>query len=457
MIACATFTVADPDIWGHLRFGLDILDAGRVVTTTDRYSFTADRPFMYHEWLGGVIMALAYRAAGPLGMQVFKAAVAVALFVLLWTGVRRASPAWQWAGLAVAAAGMLPMLATIRPQTWSALGVVIVARVLLSPSRRPLLALPPLFALWANLHGGWIVGGAILAIFTLCAFLTWERRRWMLLLAGAASLAATLATPYGVTLWTFLAETVRFSRSDVSEWQPMWRAGADSIVLWGIVSALVIATYRRSRLPLATLLVLLFFAVAAAMVDRISPLYAVTAVTLLGPLWPAARVQPASDRARLLIDGVAAAVAVAILFVSRGPQTCIALSGRFSPDTVVAESLRGTSGRIATFFDWGEYALWHFGPGLQVSLDGRREAIYRDETLRAQLDIAEGTVRGLTTLGRMRPDYVWLPAWSPTRTWLRSNGYRIDITSNRSFLATRADLEPRRPWLGTSSGCFPGP
>jgi hypothetical protein len=54
---------ADPDLWGHLRFGLDTW-RDRELAVTDPYSFTQDRPQVYHEWLGAVLLALSYQAAG---------------------------------------------------------------------------------------------------------------------------------------------------------------------------------------------------------------------------------------------------------------------------------------------------------------------------------------------------------------------------------------------------------
>ena len=51
-------TVADSDLWGHVRYGLDILHARGLVA--DRYSFTADRPWINHEWLAEVIMAASW-------------------------------------------------------------------------------------------------------------------------------------------------------------------------------------------------------------------------------------------------------------------------------------------------------------------------------------------------------------------------------------------------------------
>lgn len=94
-------------------------------------------------------------------------------------------------------------------------------RILTSESRRALWWLPLVFAIWANLHGGWIVGGGLVVVWTAVAFIQWRDDRGQLLLVGIASLAATLLNPYGVNLWVFLAETVRLDRADTAEWQPM--------------------------------------------------------------------------------------------------------------------------------------------------------------------------------------------------------------------------------------------
>ena len=33
---------------------------------------------------------------------------------------------------------------------------------------------------------------------------------------------------------------------------------------------------------------------------------------------------------------------------------------------------------VAVHFNWGEYVLWHAGPRVKVSMDGRRETVYSD-------------------------------------------------------------------------------
>src|SRR6266508_729623 len=62
-----TFTGADPDLWGHVRFGLDIIrDHG--IPSVDPYSFTSDRTWLNHEWLAEVFMAGAFAAAGSVAL-----------------------------------------------------------------------------------------------------------------------------------------------------------------------------------------------------------------------------------------------------------------------------------------------------------------------------------------------------------------------------------------------------
>src|SRR4029434_523005 len=69
-----TTTLADADLWGHLRFGLDIL-AAKSLHTTDPHSFTSDRAWINHEWLSEVLTAVAYRSFGTLGLGLLKAAM----------------------------------------------------------------------------------------------------------------------------------------------------------------------------------------------------------------------------------------------------------------------------------------------------------------------------------------------------------------------------------------------
>ena len=120
----------------------------------------------------------------------------------------------------------------------------------------------------------------------------------------------------------------------------------------------------------------------------------------------------------------------------------------------------GEPGRLVTFFDWGQYAIWHLSPRLLVSMDGRRETVYSDARLDEHGAILRGTPEGLFVLEEWQPEYVWLPATSHvTKNWLISRHYRLEHDSDRSFIAARRDLPPLpKPVLLTADAvaCFPG-
>ena len=57
------------------------------------------------------------------------------------------------------------------------------------------------------------------------------------------------------------------------------------------------------------------------------------------------------------------------------------------PDVVAMVKERELQGRLVVWFDWGEYAIWHFTPDLlSVSIDGRRETVYTDQIMQKHLN-----------------------------------------------------------------------
>lgn len=455
----ATFTHADPDLWGHLRFGLDSL-ATWTLPDEDPYSFTQDRPWLNHEWLSEAVMATAFRAAGTVGLVLLKAALVTAVFAFVWAALRRASWWARLATLAWLAFASVHMLSTLRPQLWSFLGVAILVRALLAhPSPKQFL-LPLLFALWANMHGGWIVGMNILVAWAIGRSRE-GLRSWFLVIACGA---ATLCTPYGLDLLRFLRETVQFERT-ITEWRPLWE-GASTMewAAWlgtSAISAAAIATAGDRRLARALMLALLAW--AALRVMRVGSLYAVTACLCAAPQvaarWPARRRSASAagfhaQRGPILFLPIAAALLAAARLTAVA-SSCIPSTGPWSADPSAVPWLRSAPpGRLVTTFDWGQYAIWHLGPRITVSLDGRRETVYSQAHLIAHDEVIAGTPEGLATLDRWSPDYLWLPEISPPlRRWLEVRHYSV-INAKRSLVASKVPLVAP-PVPAAIRPCFP--
>jgi hypothetical protein len=117
------------------------------------------------------------------------------------------------------------------------------------------------------------------------------------------------------------------------------------------------------------------------------------------------------------------------------------------------------SGRLVTFFDWGQYAIWHLGPRLKVSMDGRRETVYTDARLADHRAVVDGSARGFALLTEWAPEYVWLPARSlTTKRWLVERGYAVVWEDQDAFLAAAPGTPPlpAPPGPGAFPNCFPG-
>jgi hypothetical protein len=124
---------------------------------------------------------------------------------------------------------------------------------------------------------------------------------------------------------------------------------------------------------------------------------------------------------------------------------------------------RALSGRVVTFFRWGEYAIWHLPPSLKVSMDGRRETVYSDATIDGHLSLYDGNDKGLAYLDALGSDYVWLPRLLPVSGTLQARGWAPIFTGPSSVVLARNDVarrfraEPVSSPAVPTSRCFPGP
>ncbi|MGH7365121.1 MAG: hypothetical protein ACREK9_01810 [Candidatus Rokuibacteriota bacterium] len=400
-------TIADPDLWGHVTFGRVVWHTG-AVSQPDPFSYvTAGHLWLNHEWLSEVIFYLAFAAMGPPGLILLKTAISLIVFGLLyWQLCRQGLPALR-AGLIVLAVVhfFLVSLITARTLIFSyplLLVVFIMIRRLSRGETSWAWTLPPLFALWANLHPGFLAGIGVLAIwsFTEVASRSWSGGTrntprspsvGVILTVPTASALATTLNPYGLDLWTFLYHTATVPRPDITEWQPltlMTRYGLAyaayvAVAAWGVLYS------RRERSPalLAALIVTIILPLIAI---RHTPLSALGIAVLAGEhindAWERAsaarsgtrpgspsRIQAAS--AVLLLAG-----AGLLLMLSVPHFSCIrvepAIGGSYPARAVGLIKKSGVRGNLAIHFDWGEYAIYHLGPSVKVSVDGRRETAY---------------------------------------------------------------------------------
>lgn len=157
-------TMLGGDTFWHIQAGVTMIDQGHLLTK-DIFSHTANGiPWTAHEWLSEVIMAGLHHLAGLQGVALFYFMMAAICFWLLLRIARRLTSDWLallWVSTAFALS-MTHLLA--RPHIFSWLFGIVTLDLLLRSGRGRYL-LPPIIALWANLHGGFILGLVLQAIF----------------------------------------------------------------------------------------------------------------------------------------------------------------------------------------------------------------------------------------------------------------------------------------------------
>lgn len=465
-VVVAAHTRADPDLFANVRFGLDLLDA-RAVTVAERYAFTASTPFMNHEWLSQVVMALVWLAGDGRALVALKVVLAALTWVPIDRVLAATAPHLRSAGPLLVVAALSTWGNNLRAQSFSFVAFAVLIWLLHRSREEPRMLwwLPLVFAIWVNLHGGWLVGGLVLAAWTGAHLLSAPRRRLGVtsLAVGITSLLATLANPYGFAMLEFLGTTVGFSRHDITDWQPIHRAGAAAAVTWAACCIVVLMATRSPGRPATPwLVVLLLLASASARVSRITVFFALVTVAVALPCAlprrESRRYDPMPRKAAL--GGIALAVVVASGMTWRNAG-CIRMDGPWVPDLPTTRAMMTLPpGRMVTFFDWGHLLIWHRRGELHVSIDGRRETVYGDNVLRRHHALYLGEASAEAYPEELQADYVWLPRDFVVVDRLKARGWTPIAEGTRAALLSRpggGQVPGGLTHATEETRCFPGP
>lgn len=206
-----TRPVFGPDFWWHLAWGRWLWEH-RALPGADPFAVTAalsGQPeqagyLLTLTWLSQALLYGVYLLGGLKGAVLLQASVFTGLFVLLFRLLRRtgAGTLASVLLLGLAAQAIVRELAYVenRPQMWSSLFFVALLLLLerLREGRRwAAYALPPFMALWANLHGGFILGVAVIVIATAEAHRSRHGERRRMLLSAVSAVALSGCNPAG--------------------------------------------------------------------------------------------------------------------------------------------------------------------------------------------------------------------------------------------------------------------
>jgi hypothetical protein len=454
----------DADTTRHIRVGEQILSSGSI-PTTDSFSFSKPGGTWYaFEWLSEVALASAYNLAS------FKGVVLLAgMLIALYLTMLLKYTIWRGANGMIALFVVL-MTATVsmihfhaRPHLFTLLFLT-GAIWILEYNRREggllIWTLVPLTALWANLHGGFVIFLVLLALrFAGCAAEAWlwpaqDRLNEAKQLAkvGVACGLASLLNPYGIYLHLHIFDTLESTwiKNNVSEFQsPTFRSQEMLYFMFLLFAGLFcVVTLIRTR-HLAEPLWILFLAYASLTSVRHATIFVLVAapiISLEASHWWSSVVagRPRTSVLGLLDDmtrkfscklsGTSVFIPVVIVVLAFLPS--LSWPQEFAADAVPMKLLERhlgllSSGRLFASDQIADYLVF-LNPRQKVFLDSRHN-YYGDEIGNDYIAIAAGSSRWRSLLDRYRIDVVLAETDAPITSLVKTTTDFVLVESDKQY------------------------
>ena len=389
----AMLPIDDPDIWWHLRTGQWIVEHGRVPTEDPFSTYGMGKPWIAYSWLFEILVYLVFRNLGLTGILLFVVVMSLSIALAVHLSIRRAGLAFlpEVVLLAIGFSAMKPIY-TPRPWLFSILFFTVELAILYRIKRTGKLAaglmLPPLFAVWANLHIQFIYGLVVLALLIGEAFVFRLSRHSVesespalpvghLSFLVLACVFATLMTPYHYHLYRpifeYTLQTAAFQ--NISELQPLlFRSPADWSVLALTIGAAYGLGFQRYRQRF-TFLLLVMAAFLAFRARRDVWVVVVVATFIVSEYACVVTAGRSFALTRVRTACVVVGVILAVYSIGQYRQLSEPELNRFVERHFPAGAVRFINhnklgGPLYNNLDWGGYLIWTL-PGLPVSMDGR--------------------------------------------------------------------------------------
>lgn len=409
LFAMAARNVTDPDVWWHLRTG-QLMVQNHALFHTDPYSFTRfGQPWIDHEWLSQLLIFGVYKLAGWGGLTVVFGAVIAAAFMAVFFR----SPGRPYIAGVITLLGAFASAPSwgVRPQMLTLLLTSVLLVILERSYKSPALLwwTPALMLLWVNLHAGYALGIAIIALFLLgdaleVAFgvansalkdhsartLRFRTLAWVIVICAAA----VMLNPYGTAMYAYPLETLRSRamQSYIGEWaSPDFHQLRYLPTLAMILATLVLPSLSPRRLRPRELLLLSVATYAALRSVRHIPLYTLIAIPILSAMveaWLQERANAKADKTKptpmttakatfnaLLLAGFLVFLVVRVRFVTQHQTE--AEAKEFPAAAVSFIAAHRPPPPMLNHYNWGGYFIWKLYPDYRVYIDGRAD-LYGD-------------------------------------------------------------------------------
>lgn len=421
--------VSSPDFWWHLKTGEYIAQTGSL-PETDPFAHTSTpkdpvnpesnriRFILTQYWLAQLIFYWVYNAFGFAGIIYLKASILTLLVLLTYIMLRReGAGTYLSITLLIPAAGIFYGFTGERPQLFSFLFSFLIVFLLEGFRKKASLVqndflpavyylLPTVFVmlLWANMHGGFILGIVIIITYIVCEWVKYVSKKFgktlpsgslrLLTITGFIAILASACNPNGYNVISVLLELGRSSYKDMitESVSPFKQISlgiySPELILFFIllISNLIILFIHLKKIDLTDIVLLSGLAAMGFTMYRFIPFFAPVAVLFIARykteniffLWRFKnRLQSIQPMISIMIS------AMLIFIVIKGKifdgainiglfhNKVYTMSNKYPEGAVKFLKLNKPGGNMFNPYDWGGYLMWALYPDYKVFIDGR--------------------------------------------------------------------------------------
>ncbi len=446
----------NPDVWWELAIGKYTLQHG--IPRVEPFSFLPTaHGWVAQQWLYTILMAVLHSGTNFAPIMLLTGIAASLAFAVAAMAIPKEDhiPGPPRAIAIILATIIAGQVLGIRAQIATLLFTAVTLLVLTAwrgGNRRIVVLLPPLVLLWVNVHAGFFIGLALMALFLVNElFERWKKMNmghngslpW---LGGAAagSLVLSLVNPSGPGIYPYLLETYQSSSQLIVEWQsPSFHNLFFQLLELSFILLVVLWIYARDLDHLDVVLAMVFAVLTLDAQRNVSLLCVVITPQLAKYGWPMwqrvmvrfgslagkakalPRSRPVMPLALVIIPAAVITLAgIAAALPTTQPAYVSKSIGKLYPVSATSYVLASLPpGHIYTVWTWGGYLAYRIP-------NGRRVFIYGEAGIFGQYDIGQylniDLVRSSwrATLERWHIDTAIVPLTSQEAALFREAGWQ---------------------------------
>jgi hypothetical protein len=442
------YNLVDPDLWHEMALIRESIRAGHLLTR-DIFAYTPTvYPSMHHEWGAGLLAFALTRWLGSDAILIVKYLIPFFVGVLsLYCARSMGSEVETWAVLCPIAICLsrYGFLSVIRAQAYTFLFAAC-CFWLFQQDRRGnriwMMLWLCLFPVWVNVHGGFVVGIGLLALYLVERALGSQPVRHLVFLL-AATLVEVFINPFGPAYAGFIVRALAMTRPYIQEWRPVWVYGPSWAATFVVAVAIAVYALARKGIRHAPgALMVIATAIEAMLHCKLMPLFAIAWIShvpaYLRPTPVGEWITRFNQRRFAFVLSIWLLVAAIYLadavrwefWRMRVPQS----DAPYAYPVGAVEYLRAQrfAGNVMVPFSQGAYISWKLFPAAKVSVDSRYEVAYSEGLVDSIFRFYAAEPTWQDTLRKYPTDLVLVPRISALARVIAEAGWQ-EVYRDREF------------------------